>query len=527
MINFGRRGLKDYVLQAWRQPDVVAPMRGSLLRRFFILAFVLLLSSSLVGKAAPSAPATVTPAAASTAASATTFSGVNAVEMIAQAIEANLRSMKDNTDLKELGTYLLGFFILSNVIWIFVKGYVSASGLFGMTGDLIPLAILSGVTILCLNSDVGSLILASLDKVAAAISGLGGSAKMSVADLIRESMITTFSTLSNLWSIGGIASLNLSNLLELAPSIIMVIASFLAKLVAMAATTFLIALALCIFLATLITSQITAIIAIVLAPMFVPFLLFKPASFMFDGWLRFTLGAGMMKIIGLVMLQVTNVILATLGTISAQAATATANGSLEQLGVDMVLYCSMILLAALAAYLMAQVPSIATGLISGNGSSAGFSGWRAIASQSLATRAITGGMQIGRGGGGGGAGAQNTNAGSAVTRAMPQALKLPAYIAGAALSKVGGSAVAWSDTRRNKGVSGHGSGGERNIQRDTTPMSAGTARAYISYLEKANANQKNRETAPGSTFVGPPTPAYTLSKPLSPLASRKSSQPKK
>ena len=524
MINVGRLGLKDYVLQAWRQPDVVEPMRGSLLRRFFILAFVLLLSSSLVGKAEPGGvPAPVTPTAAATAAGATSFSGVNAVELIAQAVEANLRAMKDNTDLKALGTYLVGFFILANVVWIFLKGFVSAGGLFGMMGELIPLAILSGVTILFLNADVGTLILASLDKVAAAISGLGGSQNMSVADLIRESMITTFSTLSNLWSIGGIASLNLSNLLEIAPSIIMVIASFLAKLVAMAATTFLIALALCIFLATLITSQITAIIAIVLAPMFVPFLLFKPASFMFDGWLRFTLGAGMMKIMGLVMLQITNVILSTLGTISAQAAAATTSGSLEQLGVDMVLYCSMILLSALAAYLMAQVPSIATGLISGQGGGAGFSGWRSLATHSIATRGVTGGMEIGKGGRGGGVGGQNANAGSPVTRAMPQALKLPAHIAGAALSKVGGTAVAWSDRRRNK----EASGGERNIQRDITAMSAGTARAYTSYLEKANAKQSKRETSPSSTFVGPPTPAYTLSKPLAPLASRKSSQPKK
>jgi hypothetical protein len=50
---------------------------------------------------------------------------------------------------------------------------------------------------------------------------------------------------------------------------------------------------------TLMMSQVSIIIAMIFAPFFVPFLLFKPAAWLFEGWLRFFLGAAMMKIIGL------------------------------------------------------------------------------------------------------------------------------------------------------------------------------------------------------------------------------------
>ncbi len=499
---WGKQSLRSFVMSSPGEQPKGESVSPSLLKKVVLFFLTILLCSSLVGVAQSPAPAAVTPASATAKAASSSYNGADAFRDVATAIETNLNAMKNSSGLASLGMYLVGFFFLTNFIWILVKGFMSGGGFFtGVLGDLVPLFIATGVTVMFLDKDVGTLILRSLDAVAGAITGLGGAQNATVAAIINDAAISTFSTLSNIWTVGG-ASSNVESLL----GALTALPSFLLKLVAVAGTAFLIILALCVFFATLITSQVAAVIGVILAPMFVPFLMFKPAAFMFEGWMKFVLGAGMMKIVGLIMLQVTNVIMATLAGISAKAI-ATQPGVLDAYSVDIVLYCAMILLAGLAAYLMAQVPSIATGLISGSGGGAGFGGWANLASKSLATRGITGGMQLSGGGrgAGGSSGGRSNYASQTLVRAMPESLKAVTAGAGKLISAGGGRIRAGFDRTAVRDAGAH------SIGRDTTSMSSATERSYTSHLDRANARQ--RESWNKSGLQGPPRPHVTLSKP--------------
>jgi hypothetical protein len=271
---------------------------------------------------------------------------------------------------------------------------------------------------------------------------------------------------------------------------------------------FFILFALAIYIANLVMSQVAIVIAMAFAPFFVPFLLFRPASWLFDSWLRFFVTAAMMKIIGLLMLKITSSMMASLVSLSHQAAAAKPT-VLDAVGIDIVLFSSMILLAGISALLMAQVPSLATGLLSGSAGGAGFGSWSNIASRSPATRGILGGM--GAGSGGRGRLHQPANAGSGLARTLPNVLKPAANFAGTGLSRAGGIRLANNDARlarKNGAVNG-----EFKIGRDLSPLSEVSGQSYVRHLEKMNRRTQENETR--ETFIGPPSPRYTISKPVS------------
>ena len=83
-------------------------------------------------------------------------------------------------------------------------------------------------------------------------------------------------------------------------------------------------------------------------------------TFLFDGWLKFMIGAGMMQVVGAIMIKITNILVTTMTTIAA-GSTAT----------NVILYVVLVVLAFIISYLMAEINGIAMGLLQG-GSRVGF-----------------------------------------------------------------------------------------------------------------------------------------------------------
>jgi TrbL/VirB6 plasmid conjugal transfer protein len=465
-----------------RSRDSLRMLVQAISKRFFVMVCVTLLALVI-----PVVSVNAQPAPAASASDpydqGKTANGAEILKMAADAIETRLKDMRNSPQLKTIGLTLVGFFVIANVMFFLLKNFATGTGLNGVIADMMGLAILAGVTQIFLDRDIGDAIIKTIDVVAGAVTGLGSSGS-TVSELMLEAGRDTFETLKNMWDVGNMVKLDFS-LLNLGKSLSLLLIILL-KLIALGVTTFLLLVALGIYFATLVMSQVTVVIALILAPIFVPFLLFSPASFMFDGWLRFTIGAGFMKVIGALMVKITGIIMATLAGVSTQAV-ARAGGaqySLDAFSVDIVLYCVMILLGALCAYLMMKGPEIATGLISGSGGAGGFKGWHEIASKSIATRGVMGGMQVGRGVGGGGAGGasgQPTHSMSGVQRAMPNVLKPAANLAGQAASAAGG----WLAAGRH-----HAQGEkapDRNVAFDIRGnMSATSERAYRTRFEGLN-----------------------------------------
>lgn len=477
------------------------PAADKMLKKVVLFILTLFICSSVLTNAqAPAASSTTT---SGTDASTSTFSQVGT------AIEDGLNSLRGGTGsatssgtgasssggIMGLGFKLFGFFLLLNMTWTVIKGMISGTGLSGFITDFLPELIAAGVVIVFLTQNVGGAIESALNGLAAIVTGVPNSGTTS---LINQAGQQGFQTLSNIWQVPSVSGLSVVDPTSWLPAISSLLYGLLAKAVAM----FLILVALAVYIAMVVTSQVSVIIALILAPVFIPFLMFKPAGFLFDGWLKFFLGAGMMKVVGLLVLTVTTVMMGSLQTVSQNAITS-GTSTLDGLGLDIVVYSVMILLAALSATMMASVPSIASSLM-GGGNGAGFGGFAHFA-KNPAMKGLTGGMEV-KGSPGGPKGSPSGNALSGMTSMMPNAVKPFTAAAGMATSAYLGGRVAKNDVKAVNKAREKDPGSQ--IGRDTSKMSSATANSYIKRLEKFNSSRSDLN-------VGPQKPMYQVHKSVS------------
>lgn len=426
----------------------------------------------------------------------------SALTSIASVIEAKLNSMSANTGAAKIGWELFGFFVVANLVYMLIRGFMSGSGLHGVLADAVPLGIAVGVTGLFLTGAVGQKIVESLNILGEAVTGqpMG-----SVAGLMVSAAASAMETVRNLWNIGPTTGASSTSGWAAAAEFLLGFPTVAMSILGTVVGVFLVVAALAIYLAHLVSSQIAVHIALALAPFFVPFLLLGPAKWMFEGWLKFLVGAVLLKIVGLILLQVTGEMMGAILDLSRQAAAAGVQGS-DAAVFDITKYAAIVLLAGLSALLMASAPSLATGLVSGGGGGAGFKGWSDVASKSPSTKMLLGGMGSG---GRPGPNGQVGNVLSGVTRLMPNVVKPASAAVGNGISGVGAGALSLGDRSRARGAVVNG---ERVIGRDLSKMSKTGQSVYLNRMEAANARMAKQEAS--GNFYGPPSPRYVVTKPV-------------
>lgn len=149
-----------------------------------------------------------------------------------------------------------------------------------------------------------------------------------------------------------------------------------------------------IFIVVMSMSQVLINIGLLLAPLFIPWLLWDATSFLFHGWLKFTIVAGFQKVVGATIFGMTIQLLAAVESLSVAAGS---NPVYDQWG-----YTAALLLSVLAMLAMSQVPSIAAGLVSGLPSTSLPSMRRPQAPKSGGGKSPSNPGNPGGGGGGGG-----------------------------------------------------------------------------------------------------------------------------
>jgi hypothetical protein len=97
-------------------------------------------------------------------------------------------------------------------------------------------------------------------------------------------------------------------------------------------------------------------VGIILGPIMIPWLILPPAAWLFNSWVKFMITASMYIIIANIMVDSTNKMLETISVMSGWNSPA------------QILYSSMLMMIAsmLVAFLMMQISSMATGLVSGS-----------------------------------------------------------------------------------------------------------------------------------------------------------------
>ena len=247
-------------------------------------------------------------------------------------------------------------------VWTGVMGMLKGETLGEVFAAIIMHTLMLGIVMMCLNSSSQNALVRTFSTIASQFNSDGAN--------LAAGFKGFFTAISSLWTDGGASSSSstsngsggwFSSLFHTIGdfdlgSMLAALAIVILKVI----TTVVIAGASAIWAANYILSQAKLFIGMAVAPVMVPWLIMPYTTFLFDGWLKFMIGAGMMQVVGAIMIKITNILVTTMTSIAA-GSTAT----------NVILYVVLVVLAFIISYLMAEINGIAMGLLQG-GSRVGF-----------------------------------------------------------------------------------------------------------------------------------------------------------
>jgi hypothetical protein len=313
-----------------------------------------------------------------------TFSSPDAITAaISSAVQTQLSALASNSALTSLGDYLCAFFLVALMVWTSVKTMAGGRGFGELLGEWVPIFVAYGIAQLFLNQNAASAIVSMMDSIAGTIGG----GNMSTLDgAIRTCAQPIFKAIAAVVSQPRVMSGTSSDgiLAAIAAGAASMIMSAIAKVV----TGLILVMAGVVMVANVIMGFISVQLVLLLAPLMVPFLMFRPLSWLFDSWLKFLLGACMLKIVVAFLLLVVGALMSTTSTLATQFFNeAKAASATEALTADILLLGMMLVFALLSMLLLMQSPGIATGILSGGAGSIGFGGIKGM-TQSAAGRIV-------------------------------------------------------------------------------------------------------------------------------------------
>ncbi|MDP2000012.1 MAG: type IV secretion system protein [Rhodoferax sp.] len=446
--------------------------------------------------------------------------GANAADQlikIGDSIGTGLKALESNNTLRSMGLGILQILMFGNFVWILIKGMSTGRMLDALIGDLVPLIVAGFLALLFINgidgktADLGSVVRGSLDAITSAVAPANSNTS-SLGQLIMLPMNQLFKVITDLMKELNPAdfSIGLTDVFTGA-AFSTLIGAFI-KLIVVICIVILLLIAGGVFIGTLVMTQITFTIAIIFMPLFVPFMVFKPTAGLFDTWLKFFLVAGFAKIIGVLMLGITEIVLKSMVDV-ASALDVQALTGLDAIAFSIVQYGALVLMAALMVLMMGSVKAIASGLIGSVG--VGFSGWAEL-NRGAMSQGPMGGMGAKPASSpSGGMGAGSTSSPSAhglssASQYAPNALKGMINTAGKAGSAAQGKIMASRDTASANSQRGNFVGPQQQgkdsggsvAPRDMSNMSAATKNAYTKHIEGVNrlqaAEGKSNYTIPAN-----------------------------
>jgi len=197
----------------------------------------------------------------------------------------------------------------------------------------------------------------------------------------------------------------------------------------------------------------------------------------------------MLKLVGLFMLDITDKVIAQMSIVATEIQKDTKSMVFEETVADVLLYGTLIFISLFSALLMSQVPSIASGILSGGASGAGFTGLKAVRTSLAAKGLSSGGAMAYKGAKSGGAMAY-------------KGAKYAAQSAPAVASSVASSVSSLASKFR-----GGGGGGATSGVSSVSPMSPTSSAAGNPYANmQTPAYMRAAAAQRAADFVGPIKP---------------------
>lgn len=453
-------------------------MKLQLYKRLLVHAFVaLILSVASVHSWAQSSTATPVSNAAGPA--------IAALGTIIAGIESKLEAMVNSSGAAALGLQILGFFVLLNVVWALIKGMATGRMIDYMIGELLPIGIVAVIAWMFLGQVGGVQGLGDSTRqfMNAVGKAVGGSAYQdgSIATLIQVSVNSALEVIAQLFDLRLSSSTTGFWNFDSA-GVVLTLISALLKMITIVIVFLILVCTLGVFIATVVMTQMSMYIALLLMPLFIPFMVFKPLESFFDKWLTFFVSSLMAKVIGCLIINITNEVMKNMVTVS-RSLPPQKDGA-DGLMVDVILYVVMILMALICYMMVTRIDGIARGL-TGN-VSLGFQGF------GKELRGAMGGIGTAQRGGTALGGKSPINATSTLTAMVPNIAKPVSNAAGNMASSVRGKVAFRNDMKKQAELDqfqGAHKPGQGQVTRDLTKMSQQAANSYRAAHERATAKQ--------------------------------------
>lgn len=296
---------------------------------------------------------------------------ITAVGAIADAIMRAADTMATTAPLKDIGLSLLAGILTLLLVWEGMFHLLKGADVRELIAKVAVMVMMGTIASALITDSIGAkaAVVKVMDAVSNKITGMDASL-MNNSDKVLQPVYASIEAALAIWQaeapegkIRDGAGL-FETVTKMADNMFIGIVTFIPiialKLIAMAV----VFLTGGVMLGQYIVSQILMSIAIVLAPIFMPWLIWEQARFLFDGWLKFFIKAGLYKVVGVVMLvlmrEVVKISNATLQTMEKEQAL---------LGGHMSLIYTLLLLIILSlvmGFLFMKVGDIADGLVSGS-----------------------------------------------------------------------------------------------------------------------------------------------------------------
>lgn len=295
---------------------------------------------------------------------------VGAIRVVINSIFDTTKGLAANSPFVEDGKRLYAVILLILISWVGIRMMLDEGGMPKAMAGIIKIILTAGIASFFLNADTQTQLVKGFDYCAAkAVTATG--ANLSIEDPasgIMSIMATGLTAAANMWSgpdtKGDTNDKALDNekkrswlqdLMNAASidNILGVFGETLAKI----GITLLLLIAIALFVIQLLMSQVLVNIGLILAPLFIPWLLWESSSFLFHGWLKFMIVTGVQKIVGALLFGLSIKLIDAVGVLSVSTDSAST--------FDFFAYSTALVLVLMMVGLIWQVPSIAAGIVSG------------------------------------------------------------------------------------------------------------------------------------------------------------------
>lgn len=271
----------------------------------------------------------------------------DALESALQVVDAAQRAM-DVAALAGIGENLFIYLAIITMSWLGLVIMMSGGEIGGVMAKLIQTLFKIGFVYWMVGSGFELIFVQGVDgSLAKVAQTLGAGNPSQLGDQLYAPVLATSAAVANMFKDAGMLDVltiigkNLSTLIVLGVSILIALGAMLAYFVFLAMSVFLVKLAL------------------ILGPIFIPWLLISQTDFLFYSWLKFLIIGALYKVVGAVILGFAGKVLAGGGSLLAAT-----KGEMPQ-----ALYAALAMagLELIILYLVVQIPQISASLISGGG----------------------------------------------------------------------------------------------------------------------------------------------------------------